>query len=274
MFTSSARARSRSNSMSSLRREAQRGAVDVRGARRVLERGEDLHRVRIGFAARRLHGHVDRLLVAAARSGGRNRDDASAVAEPPADARHLPRQLVRRMRAVVVAGTRVIWPFDPRLSVPPKPCCSAPETDVMRWISGNSRNVLREFAHGRIGGGQRRAGRILHLHEDLAAILRRNELEADDAERDQGDRTGRQQPDGHDDRDRKAQRQRQDAAGIPIAQARECLREARDDAAARASWKAATSCRRATGVTVKDTSSDVSVAITTTMPNSLRNRPG
>ena len=88
--------------------------------------------------------------------------------------------------------------------------------------------MRRQRANGGVRGGERRAGGKLDLHEHVAAILRGLELEADDTQRNQGDRCGGEDRAHDDDRNRIAQRAGQNAIGIPGAQARKAARERRD----------------------------------------------
>ncbi len=115
----------------------------------------------------------------------------------------------------------MIWPFEPRLSEPPKPCCNAPETDVTRWMSGNSkmccvssRTVASVIVNG-VPVGYCTCTKIWPRScagknskpttpSGISAIA-----------------PAVSSPTTDDDRDRIAQRERQNARGVPIAQARE-----------------------------------------------------
>jgi hypothetical protein len=101
MSTLSARARSRLNSMSICGESCEDELLTLAVPGVSVERLRDCGRVRVGLAARRRDGHVDRLRVAAARAGRRNRDDLRVGHELVADDGHLPRDLIGRVFAIV-----------------------------------------------------------------------------------------------------------------------------------------------------------------------------
>ena len=147
-----------------LRRELLGRAGDVGRARRVLQRGQDLLRVGIGLAARRRHGEVDRLRVAAARSGRGNRDHLARRARAR---RPMPGHRLARCRRSNACGWRsrktCSWPFEPRFSAAAEALLRRSGGRGDALDVGSSRNRSVRAAHRRVGRRQRRAGRELHL---------------------------------------------------------------------------------------------------------------
>ena len=71
---------------------------------------------------------------------------------------------------------------------PPNDAAYAPATAVFAKMSGYAEYLLFKREDAGFDGRERRADRIGNLDEDLAAIGRRNELLADDAERNERNR--------------------------------------------------------------------------------------
>ena len=135
---------------------------DVRRARRGLQCGQHFAGVRFGFVVERFDQKIDRLLISTAASGRRNGDDVGARSRRRSHDAEPVRPILRRLLAVHRRNT---WscPAEPTLSEPPNDCCDGTRGSRHGLHVGLLRYFGAEFADGRVGDRERRAGGMAGL---------------------------------------------------------------------------------------------------------------